>query len=76
MKTPFIAIQGINLGSVPLVIKYCFCKLADLKKEAHVDRLFTCPHKSHVGPDRVGLASVPVLVLLNPNKKQLGNEFN
>lgn len=71
MKMPFVEIQGINLDSVSLVIKYCFCKLAAFKKGAHVELLFSCPHKNHAWPDRLGLASVPDPVSLNPNKKAI-----
>lgn len=76
MKMPFVEIQGINLDSISLVIKYCFCKLAAFKKGAGFELLSTCPHKNCAWPDRVGLASVPVPVSLNPNKKQPGSESN
>ena len=76
MKMPFVEIQRINLDSVSLVIKYWFCKSAAFKKGAHVEFLFTCPHKNYAWPDRVWLASVPVPVSLNPNKKQPGSESN
>lgn len=74
MKMPFVEIQGINLDSFFLVIKYCFCKLAAFRKGAHLELLFTCPHKNCSWPDRGRQTSAPVS--LNPNKKQPGSESN
>lgn len=74
MKMPFVEIQGINLDSISLVVEYCFCKLAAFRKGAHLELLFTCPHKNRSSPDRGRQTSVPVS--LNPNKKQPGSESN
>lgn len=77
MKMPFVEIRGINLSPISLVIKYCFCKSAALRNLwLNMSCFSPNPHKNHAWPDRVVLASVPILLALSPDKRQPGSKSN